>query len=161
MFARLFVGSRKFLSVTNLDLIWDLAMLHTNVSKEKCPVDSLRSSLRSRRFQKLTRRERNWEGVRKIRSRVRGWGKRRKRRFLFSPPPPPSRSPLPHLSPSFLSSQACSFARPLFRALVRSPQKEEGEGKQKELAATKAKCVRSLDYISIRCHVSCVVDPMV
>ena len=80
-------------------------------------------SLRSGRFQKLTRRERNWEGVRKIRSRV-----------LFSPPPPHSRSLLPHFSPIFCSPQACSFSSPLFRSLVRSPP-----GKGKEMATTQAK----------------------
>ena len=61
-------------------------------------------TLHSRRFQKLTRRERNWEGVRKIRSRGRGWGERRKR--LFSPP-------LPTQSPQCLvhSRRAPSLAR--------------------------------------------------
>ena len=34
-------------------------------------------------------------------------------RFLFSPTLPPSRSPPPHFSPIFCSSQTCSFARPL------------------------------------------------
>ena len=39
----------------------------------------------------------------------------------------------PHFSPIFCSPQVCSFARPLFRSLVRSPP-----GKGKETAATQA-----------------------
>ena len=51
--------------------------------------------------------------------------------FFFSPLPPPSHSPPPSFSPIFCSLQACSFTRPLFRSLVRSPP-----GKGKEMAAT-------------------------
>ena len=40
-------------------------------------------SLHSRRFQKLMRRERNWEKVRKIRSRGSGWGERRKYKLIW------------------------------------------------------------------------------
>ena len=50
---------------------------------------------------------------------------------LFSPPPPPSCSP--PLLPDFLLIQACSFARPLFHSLVRSPHR-----KGKESSATQA-----------------------
>ena len=57
------------------------------------------------------------------------------RRFLFSPlpTPSPSRSPPPYFSLSFSSTQACSFAYPLFRLFVRSPP-----GKRKKTAATQA-----------------------
>ena len=51
----------------------------------------------------------------------------------FLPAPSPSRSPPLNFSSILCSPQACSFARPLFRSLVRSPP-----GKGKETAATKA-----------------------
>ena len=65
-----------------------------------------RSSLRSRRFQKLTRRKRN--------------------------------TPSP-LAPNFCPPQACSFARTLFRLLVRPPP-----GKGKETVSTQT--MPALDY---------------
>ena len=70
------------------------------------------TSLRNRQFQKLTRRERNWERVRKIRSRLRRSAERR----AFFPPSPPSCLPL-STSPHFFAhyrratSLARSFAR--------------------------------------------------
>ena len=82
------------------------------------------NSMRSRRFQKRKRSERNQEGVPK---------KKNTYAKEILPTPPPSRSSPTHFFPIFCSPQGCSFARPLFRSLVRSPP-----GKRNETAATQA-----------------------
>ena len=94
--------------------------------------DHSHGSLRNRCFQKPTRRERNWEGVKKKNLREgnlnkigsecenkeqrKGVRRARKTPIPFLPTPP-------HFSPTFCSPQACacSVARPLFCLLVPSP----------------------------------------
>ena len=101
------------------------------------------ASRRNKRFQKLTRRERNWEGVEKkpyAKEREGGSTKNMKQREGL-----PSRSPPPHFSPIFCSPQACYFARLLLRSLVRSPP-----GKGKESAATQAKTFMKRDTPDLR-----------
>ena len=55
------------------------------------------------------------------------------RRIPFLHSPSPFSLTPPHFSPIFCTTQACAFARPLFRSLVRSPP-----AKRKETAATQA-----------------------
>ena len=78
--------------------------------------DHSHGSLRNRCFQKPTRRERNWEGVKKNKEQREGVRRARKTPIPFLPTPP-------HFSPTFCSPQACacSVACPLFCLLVPSP----------------------------------------